>query len=66
MVTQSFSSMKPLEPYGYDVTTSKLECVGYVQKHMGTRLFQLKLSMRKEFLNDMIPQDRQNNQQITE
>ncbi|GFU47461.1 uncharacterized protein TNCV_2693321 [Trichonephila clavipes] len=36
--SKTFSSITASNPYGEDITVSKIECVGHVQKRMGTRL----------------------------
>ena len=41
---KSFSTLVDLQPYGPDVTLTKHECVGYVQKRLGTALRKLKKS----------------------
>ncbi|GFV97184.1 uncharacterized protein TNCV_3527691 [Trichonephila clavipes] len=40
--SKTFSSITASIPYGEDITVSKIECVGHVQKRMGTRLRKLK------------------------
>ncbi|GFV93378.1 uncharacterized protein TNCV_3686011 [Trichonephila clavipes] len=40
--SKTFSSITASNPYGEDITVSKIECVGHVQKRMGTRLRKLK------------------------
>ena len=47
--SKSYSAINELKPYGPDVETSKLECVGHVQKRMGSALrrHKSKLSGRK-------------------
>ncbi|GFW55516.1 uncharacterized protein TNCV_119001 [Trichonephila clavipes] len=40
--SKTFSSITASNPYGEDITVSKIECVGLVQKRMGTRLRKLK------------------------
>ncbi|GFX49322.1 uncharacterized protein TNCV_3334401 [Trichonephila clavipes] len=40
--SKTFSSITASHPYGEDITVSKIECVGHVQKRMGTRLRKLK------------------------
>ncbi|GFX93325.1 uncharacterized protein TNCV_151311 [Trichonephila clavipes] len=40
--SKTFSSITASNPYGEDNTVSKIECVGHVQKRMGTRLRKLK------------------------
>ncbi|GFX22965.1 uncharacterized protein TNCV_2086731 [Trichonephila clavipes] len=39
---KTFSSITASNPYGEHITVSKFECVGHVQKRMGTRLRKLK------------------------
>ncbi|GFU26964.1 uncharacterized protein TNCV_1151431 [Trichonephila clavipes] len=40
--SKTFSSITASNPYGEDITVSKIECVGHVQKIMGTPLRKLK------------------------
>ncbi|GFU34567.1 uncharacterized protein TNCV_1992981 [Trichonephila clavipes] len=40
--SKTFSSITASNPYGEDITVSKIECVGHVQKRMGTCLRKLK------------------------
>ncbi|GFW34427.1 uncharacterized protein TNCV_500451 [Trichonephila clavipes] len=40
--SKTFSSITASNPYREDITVSKIECVGHVQKRMGTRLRKLK------------------------
>lgn len=40
--SKGFQSVKELKPYGADVQIDKLECIGHIQKRMGTRLRKLK------------------------
>ncbi|GFT30661.1 uncharacterized protein TNCV_77381 [Trichonephila clavipes] len=40
--SKTFSSITASNPYGEDITVSKIECVGHVKKRMGTRLRKLK------------------------
>ncbi|GFX59254.1 uncharacterized protein TNCV_4304861 [Trichonephila clavipes] len=40
--SKTFSSITAFNPYGEDITVSKIECVGHVQKRMGTCLRKLK------------------------
>lgn len=42
-------------PYGEEVAVAKLECVGHVQKRMGTRLHTLKAKKKGEKLSDGKP-----------
>lgn len=48
----SFPAVSELKPYGPDVTIEKLECIGHVQKRMGTRLRTLKSKKGKSKLSD--------------
>ncbi|GFT22294.1 uncharacterized protein TNCV_3272961 [Trichonephila clavipes] len=40
--SKTFSSITASNPYGEDITVSKIECVGHVKKRMGSRLRKLK------------------------
>ncbi|GFY19140.1 uncharacterized protein TNCV_4225041 [Trichonephila clavipes] len=40
--SKTFSSITASNPYGEYITVSKIECVGHVQKRMGTHLRKLK------------------------
>lgn len=42
--SKTFNAVKGSSPYGSDTTISKIECVGHIQKRMGTRLRKLKQS----------------------
>lgn len=42
----------PQIPYGPNFSIEKLECVGHVQKRMGSRLRKLKLKLGKSKLSD--------------
>ncbi len=44
-----------MKPYGKDVQIAKKECVGHVQKRLGTRLRKLKDSLKKQKLADGKP-----------
>ena len=44
--SNSYSLMCEKKPYGSDVTIQKLECIGHVQKRMGSRLRRLKNKMK--------------------
>lgn len=44
---RTFAAIKESEPYGDNVDIQKLECVGHIQKRMGTRLRKLKQSKVK-------------------
>ena len=50
--TNTFKVVSEAKPYGDDVTIEKIECVGHVQKRMGTRLRKLKQSMKGQRLAD--------------
>lgn len=41
---KTFLAIKEASPYGPDISVSKIECVGHIQKRMGTRLRKLKKS----------------------
>ena len=41
---KTFSTLTNLQPYGHDVTIVKHECIGHVQKRLGTALRKLKKS----------------------
>lgn len=49
--TNSFKSVSDAKPYG-DLQVTKIECVGHVQKRMGTRLRNLKKGMKGSKLGD--------------
>lgn len=53
--SDTLKSVFDLKPYGENVNITKLECVGHVQKHMGTRLRTLKQKSKKEKLGDENP-----------
>ena len=50
--SKSFSHINSVEPYGPDITLKKLECVGHVQKRMGTALRKHKHKLGKKKLSD--------------
>lgn len=50
--SNAFSAVVESKPYGNDVKIEKLECVGHVQKRMGSRLRRLKNKMRGQKLSD--------------
>lgn len=50
--TKTFFSICSAQPYGPAVNIKKIECVGHVQKRMGTQLRNLKKSMRGKKLSD--------------
>lgn len=49
--TKTFLEISKAQPYG-DLKVEKLECIGHVQKRMGTRLRKLKQQLRGEKLPD--------------
>lgn len=53
--SNAYKSVSESLPYGPDVVIKKLECVGHVQKRMGTRLRTLKDKCKKEKLSDGKP-----------
>ena len=50
--TKSFAQVNELRPYGEDVVIQKAECVGHIQKRVGTRLRDLKVRYRGKKLED--------------
>ncbi|GFV70211.1 uncharacterized protein TNCV_2553551 [Trichonephila clavipes] len=52
--TKTFNALSENKPYGDDYLIQKIECVGHVQKRMGTRLMKLKLVyiVKKELSDD--------------
>lgn len=50
--SKAYNKVVQEEPYGKDVTISKLECIGHVQKRMGTRLRRLCKEKKGEKLVD--------------
>lgn len=52
METKGFISVLESKPYDEGVEMGKLECVGHVQKRLGTRLRKLKTSFKKVKLSD--------------
>ncbi|GFW62345.1 uncharacterized protein TNCV_290191 [Trichonephila clavipes] len=50
--TKTFNALSENKPYGDDYLIQKIECVGHVQKRMGTRLRKLILVYRKKKLSD--------------
>jgi hypothetical protein len=50
--TKTFSTLSAAKPYGNDLTLEKIECVGHIQKRMGSRLRKLKQNMKKVKLSD--------------
>ena len=49
--TEAFSKVKSSNPYG-DIVPEKLECVGHVQKRLGTRLRTLRNNLKGKLLED--------------
>ncbi|GFU68285.1 uncharacterized protein TNCV_834121 [Trichonephila clavipes] len=50
--TKTFNALSENKPYGDDYLIQKIECVGHVQKRMGSRLMKLKLVYSKKELSD--------------
>lgn len=50
--TKTFSTLSESLPYEADHPLKKLECVGHIQKRMGTRLRKLKSNLGKKKLSD--------------
>ncbi|GFT74208.1 uncharacterized protein TNCV_4081291 [Trichonephila clavipes] len=50
--TKTFNALSENKPYGDDHHIQKIECVGHMQKRMGTRLRKLKLVYSKKKLSD--------------
>ncbi|GFU76144.1 uncharacterized protein TNCV_206881 [Trichonephila clavipes] len=50
--TKTFNALSENKPYGDDYLIQKIECVGHVQKRMGTRLRKLKLIYSKKKFSD--------------
>ncbi|KAJ4449279.1 hypothetical protein ANN_00677 [Periplaneta americana] len=50
--SSAFKSVFESEPYGSDCPIEKLECVGHVQKRMGSRLLKLTKDMKGKKLED--------------
>ena len=50
--TKSFKKVLESKPYGNDLIPCKLECVGHVQKRLGTRLRKLRNDMKGKKLSD--------------
>ena len=48
----SFKKVVEDKPNGKDFTPTKLECVGHVQKRLGTRLWKLRTSFKGKVLSD--------------
>ncbi|KAJ4449515.1 hypothetical protein ANN_00915 [Periplaneta americana] len=48
----TYNEVNKMKPYGNNVNIAKLECVGHVQKRMGSRLRRLKTSLKGSNLND--------------
>lgn len=50
--TKGFIAVQDMKPYGPDCEISKLECLGHIQKRMGTRLRKLKTENKHVILSD--------------
>jgi hypothetical protein len=53
--SHAFKSVLESKPYGDQVEIKKLECIGHIQKRMGTRLRELKKNCKKTMLADGKP-----------
>lgn len=53
--SKGFQSVLEAKPYGDEVVIEKLECVGHIQKRLGTRLRNLKKNMKGVDLSDGKP-----------
>lgn len=53
--SKAFSKVNELKVYGNDIEIRKLECIGHIQKRMGTRLRRLKISLKGIKLADGKP-----------
>lgn len=53
--TNSYKTISDSKPYGDDVTVTKLECIGHIQKRMGARLRNLKKKSKGVKLSDGLP-----------
>lgn len=51
--TNSFKTVSDAQPYGPNFPVEKIECVGHIQKRMGTRLRQLKRNLGDRELEDV-------------
>lgn len=49
---KAYNAVVKEKPYGDEFTIVKRECVGHVQKRMGTRLRTLKMKSNKKLLSD--------------
>lgn len=50
--SKTFNAISEQMPYGKDYIIEKVECVGHIQKRMGTRLRKLKTTLGKSKLSD--------------
>ena len=50
--TESYKNVVKAKPYGDDLVPIKIECVGHVQKWLGTRLRQIRCDLKGKKLND--------------
>ena len=50
--SKSFRTVQDAQPYGSDIPVEKIECVGHIQKQMGTRLRNLKKNTGDRKLED--------------
>lgn len=50
--SNAYKSVSESRPYGNEIKNTKLECIGHVQKRMGTRLRTLRDKSKKQKLED--------------
>lgn len=50
--SKGFTAVLESKPYGDGFDITKLECVGHIQKRMGSRLRRLKRDFKKKLLSD--------------
>ncbi|XP_047127052.2 uncharacterized protein LOC124808049 [Hydra vulgaris] len=50
--TESYTNVVKAKPYGEDLVPVKIECVGHVQKRLGTRLRQMQCDLKGKKLED--------------
>ena len=50
--SSSFAAVQEAQPYGPDIIINKLECIGHIQKRIGSRLRDLKIKYKGQKLTD--------------
>ena len=50
--SSSFATVQEAQPYGPDIVINKLECIGHIQKRIGSRLRDLKIRYKGQKLTD--------------